>query len=316
MPQPQSLEGAIKATAISFQVANKGPAEAPAQGFLAIPIQALAISGLPEGNSLQVPFRGLPLKFNEGGVLELNSMSSAPMQFALALPAGILVDNLHFEGSDQLIFDLLPASANSDLSDQPEIALTPPVVAYTTEGEPASTEPLKAVFKEPGQNDQPLNSPKAQFRLPLNGATRLRLQLEDVKGIIVFEPNLLVQKVLFSIKKRSLFDQTYNRFSTIRSGTLHLGRQEPLTLRLDQFLNIDPPGIGELTDLRAENGLLHVGVVGETSRIRAGLSPGSPSTMLQGTLLSRHLSTTQITGFWGFLAGVISSLFLMLFKAD
>jgi len=317
LPQPQPLEGALKATALSFQVASKGPAGAPAQGFLAIPIQALVISGLLEGPSLRVPFRGLPLNFETGGVLELYSTKSAPMQFALALPAGILVENLHFEGSDHLIFDLLPASAaKSDEAEQPEIALTPPVAAYPAEGVPASAEPLKAVFKEPGHNDQHLNSPKATFRLPLNGATRLRLRLADVKAITVFEPNLLVQKVMFSIKKRSVFDQSDIRFSTLRSGSLHLGRQEPLTLRPDQFLNIDPPGIGELTDLRAVNGLLAVGVVGETRSIRTGLSPASPTTVLQGTLLSRHLSPAQINGFHGFLAGVMSSLLLMLFKGD
>jgi hypothetical protein len=59
-----------------------------------------------------------------------------------------------------------------------------------------------------------------------------------------------------------------------------------------------------------------VEVVGETARIRSGLSLQHPTTDLQGTLLSRQLSPDQISAFFGFLAGVISSLVLSLFKGE
>jgi hypothetical protein len=59
-----------------------------------------------------------------------------------------------------------------------------------------------------------------------------------------------------------------------------------------------------------------VEVVGETARIRSGLSLQHPTTDLQGTLLSRQLSPDQISTFFGFLAGVISSLVLSLFKGE
>jgi hypothetical protein len=53
-------------------------------------------------------------------------------------------------------------------------------------------------------------------------------------------------------------------------------------------------------------------VVGETARIRSGLSLRHPTTDLQGTLLTRQLSPDQISAFFGFLAGVISSLLTLL----
>ena len=56
--------------------------------------------------------------------------------------------------------------------------------------------------------------------------------------------------------------------------------------------------------------------MGETNQIRSGLSQKRPTTVLSGTLLSRHLSPDQISGFFGFLVGVISSLVLTFFKGD
>ena len=156
----------------------------------------------------------------------------------------------------------------------------------------------------------------AEFPLSLPGAVRLRLQRVEAKSTMVFESNLSVKDVQFRSERSSVFDQSPVSLSTLRSGTLHLGRQEPLTLRPDQFLHLDPPGIGVITSLRAEPGQLAVEVVGATARIRSGLSLQHPTTDLTGTLLSRHLSPDQITGFFGFLAGVISSLVVRLLQGD
>ena len=133
---------------------------------------------------------------------------------------------------------------------------------------------------------------------------------------MVFERNLPVQEVQFTTQRQSLFDQSPLTFSTLRSGTLHLGRMVPLNLRADQFLQIKPPGIAVLTSLRSDQNQLAVEVVGETDQIRSGLSQKHPTTVLSGTLLSRHLSPDQISGFFGFLVGVISSLVLTFFKGD
>ena len=71
-----------------------------------------------------------------------------------------------------------------------------------------------------------------------------------------------------------------------------------------------------ITSLRADQGQLAVEVVEETARIRSGLSLQQPTPDLKGTLISRHLSPDQISAFFGFLAGVLSSLLLKLFKGE
>jgi hypothetical protein len=90
---------------------------------------------------------------------------------------------------------------------------------------------------------------------------------------------------------------------------------------------MDAPGILKLTDLRLVNdnplakdnslvkNKLIVFVSGQTNRLSAGLSPERASTELKGTLLSRHLSPEQITGFYGFMAGLIGSMVLVFFRA-
>jgi hypothetical protein len=144
----------------------------------------------------------------------------------------------------------------------------------------------------------------------------LRLQRANPNRAVVFESNLPVAEVKFTSERQSLFDQTPITVSTLRSGTLHLGRQAPLNLRPDQFLQIDPPGIAVLTSLRTDQDQLALEVVGQTQRIRSGLSLQHPTTVQQGTLLSRLLTPEQISGFFGFLAGVMSSLLLTLFKGE
>jgi ankyrin repeat protein len=74
---------------------------------------------------------------------------------------------------------------------------------------------------------------------------------------------------------------------------------------------VDEDGVSVITQA-AYQGQLAVEVVGETARIRSGLSLRHPTTDLQGTLLTRQLSPDQISAFFGFLAGVISSLLTLL----
>lgn len=319
VPQSQPLEGALTASALNFELGAEHTDIKATYGLLAVPIKALTISGLPSGQLLQMPFRDERLNLQNGGVLELTAMGTSPMQFALALQSGIKVENLQPEGSDQLVIDLLPAKGKIRALDQSAISLTPPppFPSESPSGDETSVYgALQAVFKEPGRTEKVLVAPDSQFSLPLVGATRLRLRMASDNNITVFEPNLSTQNVGFTTSKASLFDQAPIRLSTLRSGTLHLGRQEPLTLRQNQFLRINSPGISELTHLQIENGLITVEVVGETRRISTGLSPSHPTTVLQGTLLSRHLSPEQITSFYGFLAGVMSSLLLMLLKRE
>ena len=231
------------------------------------------------------------------------------------LAPGTRVEYQPQEGKGELVLDLLPPHPGGPSGTAAELTITPPS-AEAAPGTGLAAAGLQAVFQEPGRRAQRIAAPEAEFPLSLPGAVRLRLQRVEAKSTMVFESNLSVKDVQFRSERSSVFDQSPISLSTLRSGTLHLGRQEPLTLRPDQFLHLDPPGIGVITSLRAEPGQLAVEVVGATARIRSGLSLQHPTTDLTGTLLSRHLSPDQITGFFGFLAGVISSLVVRFLQGD
>jgi hypothetical protein len=315
-PQRQPLEGALRASALGF-VLQPPPEQAsgPAQGFLAVSLRSLSIKGLGAGEPLLLPFRGQRLLLDGGRDLSLTAPATEPLELRLALAPGTRVENLQLEGKDQLVLDLIPprAAASASAADQATAGLTIIPPAGPADG---SGSALQALYQEPGMPARRLSAPEAQFRLPLAGATRLRLQRTVPDRPVVFERNLSVQEVRFTTERQSLFDQSPLTFSTLRSGTLHLGRMEPLNLRADQFLQIEPPGIAVLTSLRSEQNQLAVEVVGETDQIRSGLSQKHPTTVISGTLLSRHLSPDQISGFFGFLVGVISSLVLTFFKGN
>jgi hypothetical protein len=288
------------------------------QGFLALPLRSLTIKGQGDGAAgppLLVPLSGQRLALTGGSSLILSATAPDSLGMRLALPPGTRIKNLQLEGKDQLVLDLLPPRQRASGQGAPpgaaaELTITPPI----TEASPAKapTGGLQAVFQQPGRTTQQITPPQAEFRLPLAGPTRLRLQRVDPKSQTVFESNLRVGDVQFLSEGSSLFDQSPITLSTLRAGTLHLGRQQPLSLRPDQFLRLDPPGIGMITSLRTDQGQLAVEVVGETARIRSGLSLRHPTTDLQGTLLTRQLSPDQISAFFGFLAGVISSLLTLL----
>lgn len=309
-PNRQPLEGALRLSALSFVLQpTAGAASGPAQGFLAIPVRSLTIKGLPEGAPLVLPFSGQRLALNGGSGLSLVASAADPLEARIALPPGTRVDNLQPEGKDQLVLDLVPPRSAASAEATAELTIIPPAGPAA-----ANTKALQAVFQEPGRPVRRLSPPDTQFRLPLAGATRLRLQWAHPDQPVVFERNLPVGDVQFTTERDSLFDQTPITFSTLRSGTLHLGFQEPLSLRPDQFLQIDPPGIVVLTTLRTDQDQLAVEVVGQTQRIRSGLSLLHPTTVQQGTLLSRLLTPDQISGFFGFLVGVISSLVMTFFR--
>lgn len=315
-PNRQPLEGALRLSALGF-VFQPPPEQASgtAQGFLAVSLRSLSIKGLDSGEPLLLPFRGQRLPIDGGRDLSLTAPATEPLELRIALAPGTRVENLQLEGKDQLVLDLIPprAAASAAGADQAatEFTIIPPDGPADGSGSA-----LQALYQEPGRPARRLSAPEAQFRLPLPGATRLRLQRAVPEQPVVFERNLPVQEVQFTTPRQSLFDQSPISFSTLRSGTLHLGRMEPLNLRADQFLQIDPPGIAVLTSLRSDQNQLAVEVVGETNQIRSGLSQKHPTTVLSGTLLSRHLSPDQISGFFGFLVGVISSLVLTFFKGD
>lgn len=322
-PLRQPLEGALRVGALSFVLQGyEEEPNGPLQGFLALALRSLTIKGLGDGAAgppLVVPISGQRLALTGGSSLILNATAPDSLGMRIALPPGTRIKNLQLEGKDQLVLDLLPPRQSARGQGAPsgaaaELTITPPIAEASPGRAPAGG--LQAVFQQPGHPAERIAPPQAEFRLPLTGPTRLRLQRADPKIPTVFESNLRVGDVEFISEGSSLFDQSPLTLSTLRAGTLHLGRQEPLSLRPDQFLRLDPPGIGVITSLRAEQGQLAVEVVGETARIRSGLSFQHPSTVLQGTLLSRQLSPDQISGFFGFLAGVISSLVLTLFKGE
>jgi hypothetical protein len=318
-PLRQPLEGALRVGALSFVLqGNEGESSGPLQGFLALPLRSLTIKGQGDGAAappLLVPLSGQRLALTGGSSLILSATAPDSLGMRIALPPGTRIKNLQLEGKDQLVLDLLPPRQRASGQGAPpgaaaELTITPPITEASPGKAPAGG--LQAVFQQPGRTTQQITPPQAEFRLPLAGPTRLRLQRADPKSQTVFESNLRVAAVQFISEGSSLFDQSPITLSTLRAGTLHLGRQQPLSLRPDQFLRLDPPGIGMITSLRTDQGQLAVEVVGETARIRSGLSLRHPTTDLQGTLLTRQLSPDQISAFFGFLAGVVSSLVTLL----
>ena len=316
-PLRQPLEGALRVSALSFVLqGNEGEPSGPLQGFLALPLRSLTIKGQGDGAAgppLLVPLSGQRLALTGGSSLILSATAPDSLGMKLALPPGTRIKNLQLEGMDQLVLDLLPPRQGAPSGSAPELTITPPIAEASPGKTPANG--LQAVFQQPGSAAKRITPPQAEFRLPLAGPTRLRLQRADPKSQTVFESNLPVGDVQFISEGSSLFDQSPITLSTLRAGSLHLGRQQPLSLRPDQFLRLDPPGIGMITSLRTDQDQLAVEVVGETARIRSGLSLRHPTTDLQGTLLTRQLSPDQISAFFGFLAGVITSL-LTLLKRD
>ena len=236
-------------------------------------------------------------------------------------PPGTRVENLHGEDPLVLVVDLRPPTGNRRSDSLPiEVSITPPVAApeesLVKPGQGKYAAPvsgLLALHKPASQPERNLPTPAGTFTLFLQGDARLRLELANPS--LVFEPNLPVRDVTFSSVKASAFGREKLLLSNVRRGTLHFGRRQPLELRENQFLQMDAPGILELLDLRLEENKLIVFISGQTNRLSAGLSPKQASTELNGTLLSRHLSPEQISGFYGILGGTLGSIIVVLFRA-
>jgi hypothetical protein len=303
--------------------APEGYANAPSRGFLAVPLRSLTIKALDGGKGLVLPLSGQHLPLGGNKTLSLKASGGDPLELRIALPDGTLIKTIQMEGKDEVVLDLVPPPPSDSFLRPAELVIIPPAKAGAAAG-PATTA-LQAVYTVPGRQEQLIKTAETEFLLPLAGATRLRLQRAKPSLPLVFERNLRVRDVQFISQTKSLFDQLPVTTSTLQSGSLRLGRQEPLTLQSNQFLQIDPPGIAVITSLRttpdAERkdpnnlpDLLAVEVVGESTKIRSGLSLEHPTTEIKGTLLSRHLSPDQMSSFFGFLAGVISSLVLACFQ--
>lgn len=311
-PQRQTLEAALKVSALSFVLQDPGGNDTVSyQGFLVVSARSLTITGLGDGVVL-LSGQSLPLKGGNALSLSVTAADSLVIKFALA--PGTRIENLQQEGTDELVLDLLPPRHGATSGAAAQLVITPPSQEASPGRAPAGA--LQAKFQQPNRAAEEIVPPQADFPLYPKGPIRLRLQRASPMTPMVFESNLHASDVQFMRKQQSLFDQSPITLSTLLAGTLHLGRQQPLNLRSNQFLRLDPPGIGVITSLRTDQGQLAVEVVGETARIRSGLSFQHPSADLQGTLLSRHLSPEQISAFFGFLAGVISSLVLTLFKGE
>jgi hypothetical protein len=331
MPLAQTVEGIVETSSISFDLrepSQVGVADQPA-GFLAETVRELRISGLQAPVSF--PLKGETVELKQGQQVEFQPLAGGSFLMKLQLPPGTRVENLHGEvdslsgiGRQELVMDLRSPTGAKPASTTPvELIITPPAAPEISGARPAGGQPaepmggLKAVQSGEGGTDRRLPTPDGTFSLLLRGDARLRLRLADPS--VVFEPNLPVNNVQFSTVKPSAFDQKPVLLSSVRQGKLHYGRGEPLELRRNQFLRVDAPGIQELTDLRMLSNdnapELTVSISGQTHRLTAGLSPNRASTVLNGTLLSRHLSPEQITNFYAVLAGVIGSMVVVFFRA-
>jgi len=335
MEVDQTVEGTVETRALSFQLHQSTEDVASAQpiGFLKVDVRTLEISGLRDGTPVSFRLKNKALQVGSGDKLTFTPPAGETFELKLLLPSGTRVENLHGEDQQELVVDLRsPIGTKPSPARAIELSINPPAAPEDSRREPAQGQAtggrsgLQAVQKTARAPERILPTPEATFSLLLEGDARLRLRLANPS--LVFEPNLPVREVKFYTVKASAFREGENLvLSSVSTGTLHFGRREPLQLRENQFLRMDAPGILKLTDLRLVNdnplvkdnslvkNKLIVFVSGQTNRLSAGLSPERASTELKGTLLSRHLSPEQITGFYGFMAGLIGSMVLVFFRA-
>jgi hypothetical protein len=322
IPFNQTVEGTVETRALSFQLrpSNEIVAADQPTGFFAVDVRSLVISGLRDGTPASFRLKGTPLRVDAGEEVTFTPPATETFEVKLQLPPGTSVENLHGEDSQELVVDLRsPIGSTPSTSRAIDLSITPPAPLADSEVQSAQGEPVRsrralmAVQKPAAGSERILPTPDGTFSILLHGDARLRLRLANPS--LVFEPNLPVREVKFSSVKASVFGGANLHLSDVRNGTLHFGRREPLQLREKQFLKMEGPGILEMSDMRLENNQLIVFVSGHINHLRAGLSPNRPSTELKGTLLSRHLSPEQISGFYGFMGGVIGTMLVVFFRA-
>ena len=353
IPASQPFEGVLEATSVTFRTAGGG--EASDRSFLDTQVSAISLGGLDvdgvgEPFSVQLGGEGakisgasqqgvalqqlearpsLQLQLGDGAKLRLGTSApgSAPIGLKFVLPPGTKVRDLTYdEHTSTLSFGVVPPSGA-----KPTLQITPQ--------EPLQVEISSAhalpVIRLPSSGAVRLRLDTSEFSVPITAPARLRLKLAAPAGIDLFPQRLPVSDVSFEEVLRSNYDEVPIPRSTLLGGTLHLGLQEGLTLRPDQSLIIQPPGIEEFSFLRVplpqkatsptaaadpsspeEPARLNIGVVGASHTIASGLSQRHPTSFRQGSVLSGLLAPAQLVAVNGFLGGIASALVLSFFKEE
>jgi hypothetical protein len=348
IPSSQPFEGVLEATTVTFKTG--GDVEASERSFLATQVSAINLGGLDvdgAGGAFPVQLGGdisgssqhgvalpelesrpsLRLRLGEGAKLRLGA--SAPgtttIGIKLLLPPGTKVRNLTYDAHTYtLAFDIVPPSGS-----KPALQITP---QQPVQVEISSASALPGI-RLPSSGEVHFRLATSEFSVPITAPARLRLKLAAPPGIDLFPQRLPVSEVSFEEELRSSYGEVPIPRSTLRGGTLHLGLQEGLSLRPDQSLNIQPPGIEEFSFLRVplpqkaanstapadpssseEPARLTVGVVGTSHSIATGLSQRHPTSFRRGSVLSGLLAPAQLAAANGFLGGIASALVLSFFK--
>lgn len=349
IPASQPFEGVLEATSVTFQTAGGG--EASERSFLTAQVASISLGGLDidgAGEAFPVQLGGefsgasqqgvalpqlaarpsLPLRLGDGAKLRLGASApgSAPIGLRLVLPPGTKVRDLSYdEHTSSLAFGIVPPKGT-----KPALQISPPAEPVQVEINSARALPGLRI---PSFGPIRFRLLTSEFSVPITAPARLRLKLAAPPGIDLFPQSLPVSEVRFEEELRSSFDDVPIPRSTLRGGTLHLGLQEGLSLRPDQSLNIQPPGIEEFSFLRVtlpqkaasptaaadpsspqEPARLNIGVVGTSRSIAAGLSQRHPTSFRRGSVLTGLLAPAQLAAVNGFLGGIASALVLSFFK--
>jgi hypothetical protein len=350
IPASQPFEGVLEATSVTFKTAGGG--EASDRSFLATQVSAISLGGLDvDGVGVAFPVQlggdisgtsqqgvalpqlesrpSLKLQLGDGAKLRLGASApgTAPIGLRFVLPPGTKVRDLTYdENTSTLAFGIVPPSGA-----KPTLQITP---QEPLQVEISSARALPGI-RLPSSGEVRFRLDTSEFSVPITAPARLRLKLAAPPGIDLFPQRLPVSEVSFEEELRSNYDEVPIPRSTLRGGTLHLGLQEGLSLRPDQSLTIQPPGIEEFSFLRVplpqkaasppapadpsspeEPARLTVGVVGTSRSIAAGLSQRNPTSFRRGSVLSGLLAPAQLAAVNGFLGGIASALVLSFFKKD
>lgn len=349
IPQSLSFEGVLDATAVSFSTSVGGDDE---RSFLTRQVSSFTLTSLPgedgpihavdmkiggtiSGATLDgIPQPQLnartsfPLRLDGESLLQMSAPATSSLGLKLQLPPHTDVRDLSYdEHTSTLSFGIRPPS-----KPKPTLTITPPsdrslMVALNN---------ASALSGLRLPSSRPVNFllSTSEFTVPIEAPARFRLKLADPPGIDLFPQSLLVSKVNFSEEIRSSsYAEVSITKSTLLGGALYLGRQEGLSVRPDQWLSVQAPGITELSFLRIllpkkvssptipadqhsseEQARLTVGVVGTSPEIGAGLSQKNPTSFRRGSVLSWLLAPDQQAALNSFMGGILSGLVLVLFN--
>ena len=352
IPASQPFEGVLEAAYLTFKTA--GGSEASDRTFLDTQVSEISLGDL-DVDGVRVPFLvqlggegtkisgasqqgvalpqlearpSLQLQLGDGAKLRLGAPASgtAPIGLRLVLPSGNKVRDLTYdEHTSSLAFGIVPPSGG----EKPTLQITP---QEPVEVKISSARALPGI-RLPSSGEVRFRLDTSEFSVPITAPARLTLKLAAPPGIDLFPQRLQVSEVSFEEEPRPRHGEVPVPRSTLRGGTLHLGLQEGLSLRPDQSLTIQPPGIGEFSFLRVplpqkaasppapadpsspeEPARLTVGVVGTSRSIAAGLSQRHPTSFRRGSVFSGLLAPAQLAAVNGFLGGIASALVLSFFR--